>query len=122
MLIVNPLKRLIKAQSFGKLLKRSPVLPEDSGGNKVQLLILGHLDLRLSIQIYYKQLRLIILENHNMAFFLCTLATLEKFWFASVAETIAEVSIVIFLALSVYSPYIIINSRIKSTYFYLEAY
>lgn len=33
-----PLKRLLKAQSFNKLLKRSPALPEDLGRNA---LILG---------------------------------------------------------------------------------
>ena len=48
---------------FCKLLKSSSVFAEYSGGNKVELLILGHFDLRLCIQINHKELGTVVFKD-----------------------------------------------------------
>ena len=84
---------LLKTLSFCKLLKRGSVLVQDPLRDDLKFLVLRDFNLRLGIQINHKQLGPIVLKDIYPAFFSADLAAREKFWLASVAVTIALVSV-----------------------------
>ena len=82
---------------FGELLKGGFVLAEDSRRNKVYLFIFGHFNLRLRVQIDHQELGPVVLKDNDASVFSDMRATLEKFWFASVAVTMEFVLIIMII-------------------------
>lgn len=55
------------------------MLAQDALGNKAELFIFTHFNLRFGVQIDHQQLRPVLLENEDASLFLAILTTLEKF-------------------------------------------